>query len=53
MELKTDRYGIFRKRLRSTSTTGSMRAVLADRSDFSLPFGLAPVPDRHINPFGS
>lgn len=53
MELRTDRFGIFQKHLRSRSTAGSMRAMLADRSDFSLPFGLKPVPDRHVNPFGS
>jgi hypothetical protein len=52
IKLKTDRYGIFMRRLTSRSTRGTMRAVLADRSDRSLPFGLKPVPDRHIFPWG-
>lgn len=45
--------GIFTARWPSPLRTGSVRARLADGSDTSLPFGLAPVPDRRVSPFGS
>jgi hypothetical protein len=50
--LQTDRYGIFTRRLSAHGTSGAMRAILSDRSDASLPFGLKPVPDRHVYPWG-
>jgi hypothetical protein len=50
--LETDRYGIFQAVLAFRSSEGSMRARLVNGSDSSVPFGLKPVPDKHIDPFG-
>jgi hypothetical protein len=52
LTLQTDRYGIFQRRLTTTSTVGFMRAQLLPGKEASLAFGLKPVPDRHIYPFG-
>ncbi len=50
--LRADRYGIFRAVLPGASRTGAMRARLVGGGDVSVPFGLAPVPDREVSPFG-
>ena len=49
--LTPNRYGIF-KALLSVPARGRMRAKIVGRNDVSIPFGLAPVPDRFFNPFG-
>ncbi len=49
--LRTNRYGIFSRRLR-TSRRGKLIARLADGSETSVPFSLKRPPDRKINPFG-
>jgi len=49
--LRTDRYGIFQSRLRS-STKGWIRATIATTRERAIPFSLKRVPDRFFNPFG-
>jgi hypothetical protein len=49
--IKTDRYGIFSRKLK-TKRTGTLRAVLRDRSDDSVPFSLKRPPNLRVNPFG-
>jgi hypothetical protein len=51
--LQADRYGIFQQTLPLAARTGYLRARLAGQSDHSLPFGLKPVPDLRISPFGA
>ncbi len=48
--VRTNRYGIFTKRFRTSSRRGSVRARF--RREASLPFSLAYHPDRWVNPFG-
>jgi hypothetical protein len=50
--LRTNRYGIFEQRLRSSATTGSVRARVLGTSHKAVPFSLKHVPDRFFNPFG-
>jgi hypothetical protein len=50
--LRADRYGIFRALLPGSSAKGAMRARLVGGADVSVPFGLAPVPDHEVSPFG-
>jgi len=49
--LRTDRYGIVDRRLRSRAK-GSFRAVLPASGDASPAFAIGPTPDLHVNPFG-
>jgi len=42
--------GIFTRTVRTTARTGLVRAVFAGEK--SVGFGLTPVPDRYVNPFG-
>jgi len=53
--LKSDRFGIFTRKLR-TSRRGFMRARLlpaaGHAAELSVPFSLRRVPDRTVNPFG-
>jgi hypothetical protein len=49
--LKTDRFGIFERRIR-TRRKGGLRAVMRDGSDFSVKFSLRVPPDISVNPFG-
>jgi hypothetical protein len=49
--VRADPNGIFRARLSSASTTGSVRAVLPN-GQTTLPFSLRIPPDRTISPFG-
>jgi len=49
--LRTNRYGIFQRRLR-ISGKGSVRARLTHPRAKSLPFSLRRVRDRPVNPFG-
>jgi hypothetical protein len=51
--LQASGVGIFQQVLPISERTGSLRARLAYGPDKSLPFGLAPVPDERISPFGS
>jgi hypothetical protein len=48
--LNANRYGIFKKTLRTRIRRGHVRARLG--SERSLPFSLTPVGDRYVNPFG-
>lgn len=50
--LHANAVGIFQKTLPLSARSGFLRAHLA-AGDNSLAFGLAPVPDRRISPFGS
>jgi hypothetical protein len=51
--LHSSRAGIFGRLLPPGARDGYLRARLADGSGRSLPFGLKPVPDRRISPFGT
>jgi hypothetical protein len=44
--------GIFSGQVAVTNVNGKLRAQLADGRETSLPFGLVPVPDRRVSPFG-
>jgi hypothetical protein len=48
--LRANRYGIFTALVRAR-VAGTMRARIASAA--SLEFGVKPVPDRRVNPFGS
>jgi hypothetical protein len=50
--LRADRYGIFRRLLKSRRR-GSYRARLARSRDVSVPFAVMRTPDLPVNPFGS
>ena len=47
----SDGAGIFQRRF-ALPPTGNVRAALVGSSQLSLPFSLAPVPDRVYTPFG-
>jgi hypothetical protein len=44
--------GIFSGQVAVTNVNGKLRAQLANGRETSLPFGLVPVPDRRVSPFG-
>jgi hypothetical protein len=48
--IRTDRYGIFERRIDTRHRRGSYRARLADGSVYSLPFSLKRPPDFPISP---
>ncbi len=48
--VRTNRYGIFKRRFRTASRNGLARARFGGEK--SLPFSLRPVPNRAVNPFG-
>lgn len=48
--VQADAHGIFDRVLPLAARTGSLRARVGPAA--SIPFGLAPVPDRRISPFG-
>jgi hypothetical protein len=49
--LPANRFGIFQGVVTSVAT-GSVRGELVSTGERTLPFSLAPVPDRFYNPFG-
>jgi hypothetical protein len=51
--LRSNRVGIFQQVLPVPDRDGYLRARLANGPARSLPFGLAPVPDERISPFGT
>jgi hypothetical protein len=51
-KLRANADGIFSGHVALSGEKGSVRARLANGTDFSLPFGLKPVPDRRVSPFG-
>ena len=51
--LQANRFGIFQGRLVTAARSGYVRARILGSADISLPFGLKPVPDRRVNPFGT
>jgi hypothetical protein len=51
--LRSNGVGIFEGRLTLPTTTGWLRARLATGTERSLPFGLKPVPDVRVSPFGT
>jgi hypothetical protein len=51
-ELHANTSGIFSGTVAIGNPNGRLRAQLADGRETSLPFGLTPVPDRKVSPFG-
>lgn len=50
--LRTDRYGIFQRRVAAAGQGDRLRARLPDGSRVSVPFSLTRPPDLLVNPFG-
>ena len=50
--VRSDRNGLFWRRI-TARPIGSVRAQIVETEERSLPFGVAPVPDRIFNPFGT
>jgi hypothetical protein len=50
--LRTNRYGIFQRRVTATASGDKLRARLPNGSRTSVPFSLKRPPDLLVNPFG-